>query len=148
VHSVEIGPGPLIRELSVLMERPSPARLTRESVVPFRMVEGRVYHRDLELVFAEFTVKTHGSVGLDQSLDIMAEMPVPPKWVGANPLGTALKNQTIRLPIGGTLQEPKIDAKALAQVSADFLKGSATNLLRDTLNKQFDRLFTPPKREE
>jgi hypothetical protein len=144
VHTVDIGPGPLVRELATLLERPGVARLSRESVVPFKMVDGRVYHRDLELVFPELTIRTHGSVGLDRSLAIMAEMPVPPKWIGANPLGTALKNQTIRLPIGGTLNEPKIDPKALAQVSAEFVKAGARNLLLDGLNRGLDRLLKPP----
>jgi hypothetical protein len=148
VHSVEIGAGPLVRELAVVLDRPGIAKLSRESVVPFRMVEGRVYHRDLELVFPDVTIRTHGSVGLDQSLAIMAEMPVPPKWIGNNPLGVALKNQTIRLPIEGTLQRPLIDRQALARASAEFVRGSATNLLRDTLNKQLDRLFSPPPEEE
>ena len=65
----------------------------------------------------------------------------------ANPLGVALKNQTIRLPIEGTLQRPQIDRQALAKASAEFVRGSAANLLRDTLNKQLDRLFNPPKDE-
>jgi hypothetical protein len=137
-----------VRELAVLLDRPGIARLSRESVVPFRLVEGRVYHRDLELVFPDLTIRTHGSVGLDQTLSIMAEMPVPPKWLGNNPLGASLKNQTIRLPIGGTLSQPQIDRRALAQVSAEFVRGSAGNLLRDTLNKQFDRLFNPPGQDE
>jgi hypothetical protein len=145
VHSVEIGPGPLVRELATLLERPGVARLSKESVVPFRMVQGRVYHRDLELVFPELTIRTHGSVGLDRTLAIMAEMPVPPKWIGNNPLGTAMRNQTIRLPIGGTLNEPTIDPKALAQVSGDFLKAGARNLLLDGLNRGLDRLFKPPE---
>jgi hypothetical protein len=148
VHSVEVSAGPLVRELAVLLERPGVARLSRESVVPFRMVDGRVYHRDLELVFPDVTIRTHGSVGLDQSLAIMAEMPVPPKWLGNNPLGVALKNQTIRLPIEGTLQRPQIDRQALAKASAEFVRGSASNLLRDTLNKQLDRLFKPPPEEQ
>ncbi len=146
VHSVEIGPGPLVRELATLLQRPGIARLSKESVVPFRMVEGRVYHRDLELVFPEMTIRTHGSVGLDRTLAIMAEMPVPPKWIGNNPLGTAMKNQTIRLPIGGTLSEPRIDSKALAQASGEFLKAGARNLLFDGLNRGLDRLFQPPEK--
>lgn len=143
VHTVEIGPGPLVRELATLLDRPGIAKLSKESVVPFKMVDGRVYHRDLELVFPELTIRTHGSVGLDRTLAILAEMPVPPKWIGGNSLGTALKNQTIRLPIGGTLDQPRIDPKALAQASAEFLKTGARNLLFDGLNRGLDRFLKP-----
>ena len=75
----------------------------------------------------------------------MAEMPVPPKWISGNSLGTALKNQTIKLPIGGTLNEPRIDPKALAQASGEFLRTGARNLLFDELNRGLNRLLKPPE---
>ena len=93
VHSVEIGPGPLIQELALVLDRAVPARLTRESVISFQMVDGRVYHRDLEMIFPDLTIRTYGSVGLDRSLALMAEMPVPRKWRGENVLGTALQQR-------------------------------------------------------
>ncbi len=145
IHSVEVGPGPLVRELAVLLGRAAPARLRRESVVPFRMVQGRVYHQGLELIFPDLTIRTYGSVGLDQTLAVMAEMPVPPKWLGNNVLGSALRNQTIRLPIGGTLSKPKIDQRALDRVSRQFLENAARNVIEDELNKQLERLFDPQR---
>ena len=45
------------------------------------MVQGRVYHRGLELQLPEVTVRTYGSVGVDQTLAIMAEMNVPLTWI-------------------------------------------------------------------
>ena len=141
VHSVEIGPGNLMRELAVLFNRPASARLQRESVVDFRMVEGRIYHRGLELVFPEFTIRTYGSVGLDKTLSIMAEMPVPAKWIGNNRLGDAIKSQTVRLPIGGTLDRPKLDEAAMQQASAQFIRNAAGTAVEGELQKQIDRQF-------
>lgn len=141
VHSVQIGPGPLTQELAVLMNRPSPARLARESAVTFRMVDRRVYHRDLELVFPDFTIRTHGSVGMDGTVAIMAELPVPPKWIGNNALGDALKNRTLRLPIGGTMERPKIDQQVLAQLTAEFATEGAVDALKGELNRQLNKLF-------
>ncbi|MHB1033106.1 MAG: AsmA family protein [Pirellulales bacterium] len=146
IHDVQIGPGPLIGELTTLLGLSGPAKLAHESIVPFRMVNGRVYHRDLELAFPDLVIRTYGSVGLDQTLAIMAEMPVPPKWIGQNPLGTALKNRTIRLPIGGTLQRPQIDRQAFREISREFLRGAAGDLLRDELNKQLENLLKPGKK--
>lgn len=145
VHSVQIGPGPLVQELAVLMNRGAPAALTRESVVDFRMVQGRIYHRGLELVFPEFTLKTYGSVGLDESLAIMAELPIPPKWLGNNSIGQALQGQTIQLPIGGTLKNPKIDQKALSQANAQLFQNTATGILKQELFKGLDKVLGPPK---
>ncbi len=141
IHNVEIAGGPLVRELGVLLQRPSTASLARESKVAFRMVGGRIYHRDLELVFPELTIRTHGSVGLDHSLALMAEMPVPPKWLGNNTLGNAMRNQIIQLPIGGTLEQPKIDQRAMQQASAQFIRNTASNAIMNELNNQFDRIL-------
>ncbi|MBL9124739.1 MAG: hypothetical protein JNG90_13970 [Planctomycetaceae bacterium] len=149
VHSVDIGPGYLIQELAVLFNRTGTAKLQRESVVDFRLVEGRVYHRGLELVFPDVTIRTYGSVGLDQTVSLMAEMPVPPKWIGNNRLGSAIQNQTIRLPIGGTLNRPKIDEVAMQQVSSQFIRNAAgaavEGEVQKQIDRQFQRLFGPAK---
>ena len=150
VHSAEIGPGPLVQELAILLGHATPARLRREAVVPFQMVQGRVYHRDLELVFPDLTIRTYGSVGLDQSLQIMAEMPIPPKWRGRHEmLDLALRDQIIKVPIAGTLSQPKIDRKTLDQLSQRFLENAARNVLErgfnEGLNRGLDQLFGPPQ---
>jgi hypothetical protein len=146
IHSMEVGPGPLVRQFAVLLGRETPAKLRQESTVLFRMVGGRVYHQGLELIFPEFTVRTHGSVGLDQTMNLMAEMPVPPKWLANTPrLAQTLRNQTISVPIAGTLSQPRLDQKAIADLSRQFLQKAAGNMIEGGLNKQFERLFGPKK---
>lgn len=140
IHSAQVGPGPLVQELAVLLDRPGPAQLARESVIPFRMVDGRVYHQNVAMIFPEVTIRTSGSVGLDQTLALVAEMPVPPKWIGNNVVGSALRNQIIRLPIAGTLTRPAIDRPALAQLSRQFMRNAAQNVLQDQLNKHQDQI--------
>ena len=146
IHSAQIGPGPLVGELAVLLGHASPAELAGESVISFRMVDGRVYHRDLELVFPDLVIRTHGSVGLDQSLDIVAEMPVPPKWRGSHELvDSALRDQLIRVPIGGTLTRPRLDRKTLEMLSQQFLDNAVRNVVEEGLNRGLERLFAPPR---
>jgi len=83
---------------------------------------------------------------LDQTLAIMAEMPVPPKWIEKNPLAAqALRGQTLRIPIGGTLGKPKLDQKVMEQLTRQFMQKAAENLLEGEINKQLDRLFGPRK---
>ena len=53
---------------------------------------GRIYHEGLELRFSDLTIRTSGSVGVDQSLALLAEMPVPPKWVASMPVAASLGN--------------------------------------------------------
>ncbi len=146
IHSIEIGPGPLIHEFSVLMGRDAPAKLRQQSVVQFRMVDGRIWHQGLELMFPDFTVRTQGSVGLDETLMIMAEMPVPPKWLQSNPmLSQAMRNEIIRLPIAGTLTKPQLDQKVMADYTRRFLQKAASNMLEGELNNQLNRLLGPRK---
>ena len=123
IHTMEVGPGPLVRQFAVFLGRETPAKLRQESTVLFRMVRGRVYHQGLELIFPEFTVRTYGWVGLDQTMNLMAEMPVPPKWLKNTPtLSQAFRNQTIRVPIAGTLGKPQLDQRVMADLSRQFLQ--------------------------
>jgi len=63
-------------------------------------------------------------------------MPVPPKWLGSSKLAkSALGNQTIRLPIGGTLSQPRLDEHALREASAKFVRDAAENVLRQEEGK-------------
>ncbi len=145
IHSAEVAPGPLVEELAVLLGRASPARISQESVINFRMADGGVYHEGMDLVFPDLTIRTKGLVGFDGTLSLTAEMSVPPKWLDGNPAAGALRSQTIRLPVGGTLKRPVIDRKALAQTSAQFLRNVAHNLIQEELHRQVDRLLNPPQ---
>ena len=145
VHSVEVGPGPLVRELAVLMNREAPARMRPDSVIPFRLVGGRIYHKDLELTFPDLTIRTAGSVGLDETVSIVAEMPIPPKWISDNALGTALRDQTIRLPIAGTLGQPRLDRRELEKANRQLLERTARNVLGNEVSKGLEQLFGPKR---
>lgn len=141
IHAVEITPGPLVEQLVAAVGRGSTAKLARESTIPFAMRDRRIYHEGMELVFPEVTVRTKGSVGLDRTLSLVASMPVPEKWIGQNPLGTALKNQTIELPVAGTLEQPQLDRRGLESFTQRAVGTAARNLFEDHLKQQFDRLL-------
>jgi hypothetical protein len=146
VHDVEIGPGPLIKELAILMEREKPAQLRKESVVKFEMYQGRIYHDNMELVFPDFSIHTKGSVGIDdQTLSVLAEMPIPPKWLVNNPLASSLKNQTLAIPLGGTLSNPQLDKNKLEEYTRQFMKKAIIGGLEDNLNRGLEQLFRKPQ---
>jgi hypothetical protein len=145
VHTVQLGPGPLIQELSVLFANRGSIRLKKESVVPFEMYEGRIYHRDLVLQFPDFEIRMTGSVGLDGTLDMTAEMPIPTKWIGNNALGDFLKNRVIEVPIGGTVEHPRIDHQRLEELSASFFRDSAASKVESEIGRQLNRFFSPSR---
>jgi len=140
IHSVQVGPGPLLQELALVLGRATPAEIARDSAIPFRMVGGRVYHRDLELLFGDVKLRTYGSVGMDQTLAMMVVVPTPPSWLANPALAPALKNQkTIEVPVGGTLRQPRIDRVALEQISRQFLQNAVQNAARSAIEDQINR---------
>ena len=121
------GIGPMLHALSVLLGGDAPAQLRQGSVVAFRMKDRRVYHDGLELVFPALTVRTSGSVGLDRTMDLTAEMPVPPRWLGNNAAAIrAVASQTIRLPLRGTLERPELDPRAYSRPARNSRPKPAT----------------------
>jgi len=148
IHSAQIGPGYLIQELAQLFGKTNPVYVMRESVIPFRVTKGRIYHQQMELTFNDVIIRTYGSVGLiDQTVALMVEMPIPPKWQTNKLVGAALKNQTIKLPISGYLGQMKIDRTALDQLARQVVQTATQNALESRLNKPLEKLLGPlPKR--
>jgi hypothetical protein len=103
------------------------------------MVNRRVFHQGLTFLAGNVQITTHGSVGIDdESLAIMAEVPMQDSWIGGNP---ALKNQTLQIPIEGTLKNPKIDRRAIEQFAGQMIQNTARGALLDQVNKQLNKLL-------
>jgi hypothetical protein len=140
IERVEVSGGPLLGDVLPAILLMKPARVPLLPDVQFWVQNGRVYHKGVGIELQGTTVTTSGSVGFDESLDIVAEMTVPEKWLGGNVLGKALKNQKIKIPIRGTLHSPQVDAKELARLRSEFVGEAAGNVIRDEL---LDRLLKP-----
>ena len=109
--------------------------------VEFRLVNRRVYHRNLKFIVGTLPITTHGSVGMDESLSMVAEVPLRANLFGRDlSLGT-LEGQALQIPIGGTLTEPKLDRGVLAQQTGQLLQNMTRGVLLDEVNKQLERLF-------
>jgi hypothetical protein len=139
IHRAQVSGSPLVREVATLLKGSPTLTLMRDSVVSFHLVNGRVHHQDLQLVFPEVTVRTSGSVGLDGSLDLVAELRVPAKWVGDGRLGVAA-GKTIRVPVRGSLAHPQLDQQALRAEGIQFLRDT----MRNEAEKKLDRLLRRP----
>ena len=120
------------------------------------MAENRVYHEGLQMAVKDVVIRTSGSVGTDQSISIVAEVPVRDEWLSRNQYLAALRGQTIKVPIHGSLTSPKLDQNALSQITQQAVSGAANryiqggvNQLDSELNKQLNRglekLFGTPR---
>jgi hypothetical protein len=118
--------------------------MTKEQTIPVRLVQGRVHHQNLEIPLGDISLKTSGSVGLDGSLQVMAEFPAPSRWLGKN---TPKALTVVRLPIGGTISTPRIDPQALQQIVSRYAVETAGELLKREFEKNIPKWFQgPPKK--
>jgi hypothetical protein len=111
--------------------------------VTFRLVDGRVYHEGMNMDVGPVTLRTQGWVALDESIGLVVEIPVKSEWFGGSQAPTGLRDQTLQIPMSGTLRQPKIDPRAWQQVVVLFGQNAARGVIQDQLNKQLDRLFQP-----
>ncbi len=151
VHGANVGPGPLGQQLMTIarqvkgiadgsllsLQAVAPAASQNvtwmslpQQQVPFAIRNGRVAHEGLQFQIDDVAVRTSGSVGLDQSLQMTAEIPIVDKWVEGNRLASGLRGQKLQLPVTGTVTRPQIDNSALAGLSQNLLRGAATNVIQ------------------
>ncbi|HKD37928.1 MAG TPA: hypothetical protein VKB78_14045, partial [Pirellulales bacterium] len=152
IISADINPGPIIRPFSLLSSQlkailngqlpplaagsETPLVHYPQQTVDFRVVNQRVYHERIEMKIGDMTVRTHGSVGLiDESLLLEAEVPIrtTPPLIGLGQPQT--QEQVVRIPIEGTLGNPKLDPRAVETLAAQLVKNGARNTIRDSLDK-------------
>jgi translocation and assembly module TamB len=130
---------PLLRELLVLTEGQPVVEIDKESEIRFRVRQGRVYHEGLRLRLPGMVIETSGFVGLDRSLEMTAEMPIPPRWFPNERVREKLAGQRIRVPIGGTLDKPRLDKQGFQRQVAELVQESAGRLIEGEINKQIDK---------
>jgi translocation and assembly module TamB len=171
IHEAQIGPGPLamtylnlaMQVKAILAGKPGqpdsidPNKgwiLLPEQQVEMRALAGRVHHRGLTMHVKDVVIRTEGSVGFDQKLELVAAIPVQDKWIEKEKLPAFLKGQTIYVPIRGQINKPEPDARVLGELAKQLLVGGAQNLLKEKLEtgrgrieqelqKGLDRLFQP-----
>jgi hypothetical protein len=129
ISSLEVGPGPLVAELAGFLKTRSKLLVVEKGPVAFHMADGRIQHGDMVFRIEGLTVRTHGSVGLDKSLALVAEVPMPGHLLGDGPVAAVLAKQTLTIPISGTLSKPRIDAAGLGDSGMDIL----SNVLGEVL---------------
>ncbi len=140
LHDANLTAGPVFAQVLTLLEANTTAvTIAKEQVVPVAVDRGRVYHENFALTFGQTVVKSKGSVGLaDQSLQLELELPIPPRAIDGllknNPrILEALKKQTIRVPVGGTLNQPRLDKKAFDAAVGQVVRGATKDATRGFL---------------
>ncbi|MBC8116135.1 MAG: hypothetical protein H7062_17250, partial [Candidatus Saccharimonas sp.] len=89
----------------------------------------------------DVTLRTSGSVGMDETLNLIAEFGIPDDWIGNTKLLAGLKGKSIRIPIGGTLSRPHPDSRILGELTKQLGGSALEGLLEKNLDNKLDGLF-------
>ncbi len=175
VHQAQITPGPLGNQILAvtdrikaltkskslkpadllsMTERSASAGGDRERVlvtlpeqeVPFRLINGRVHHEGLTLVTKEATLKTRGSVGLDESLELVIEVPIRDEWIAPNKQLASLRGKSLSIPVRGSLSAPQLDLRVFERLAREAITAPVENLLESELQKGLNRLLPGKKK--
>jgi translocation and assembly module TamB len=114
-----------------------------ERTVDVRVIDGRVYHENLEFLIDDVPVRSRGSVGFDETLAVEIEVPIQQKWVGDKPALKGLVGQVLKIPVQGTFNQPKIDERVVGNFIAQAAQSAASGAIEGELNKALDKLFKP-----
>ncbi len=111
--------------------------------IGFTVDRGVVTHDRLFMEIDRSQIVTSGRVSLDGRLDLVAQVPLDPRWLGRDLQGLA--GQPVTLPIDGTLSRPSLDSagvrQVIAQLGAQAVQNTAENYLQQQLNRGLERIF-------
>lgn len=145
VHKATVTGGPVITEVAKLLGADSGTMtLANEQTVPVRVERGRVYHENLNIKVGAYIIKTTGSVGFDNTLDLVADVPIPgglPGFKNAPALAKAMTGKRVTVPIKGTLAAPALDQKQFQAAVAKLAQSVAKEAGQAALQKEIDKAF-------
>lgn len=113
----------------------------KERTIDVQVVDGRVYHRNLEFLIDDVPVRSYGSVGFDQSMAIVLQVPVQEKWVRGTPALHGLIGQVIEIPVNGTFTKWNVDERAVGNFVAQAAQSAVGGAIGGELNKALEGLF-------
>jgi len=144
IHKATVTAGPIVTEIAKLLGAENGTMtLANEQSVPVRVERGRVYHENLNVKIGGYFVKTSGSVGFDNSVDLMADVPIPggmPGLKNTPAIAKALTGKRVLVPIKGTLSHPLMDPKQFQAAIAKLAQSVAKDVSKDVLQRELEKL--------
>jgi hypothetical protein len=159
VHQVRVRPGASALQVLGLYEQiqsiitKKPAGVPRDRVwmnmpeqaIPFKLTAGRVHHQNVTFIVGDGTIQSSGSVGIDETVDLMLLVPIRDDWASSDKLLSGLKGKSLRIPVRGTLSSPQIDSRILTelatQIGGTALEGALENKLDDLFKKKLNKFL-------
>ena len=122
--------------------------------IEFELRNNRIHCSPIRLdIGTDEKIVLVGSVGLDQTIDYTASMPVTEGMarsvgVNANDYTNYLAGASINVPIRGTASDPDIGAHVLRDMAADLARQAARRAVEERATRALEGLFGRPRQEE
>ena len=160
IHGATLGPGPLAQQFLGIAQQVKQlvgkgnSRITdsakswvvlQPQQIRFQLSDRRVYHEGFQMLIDDVPIRTRGSVGLDETLSMVAEVPIMDRWIAGETALAGLRGQILSVPVGGTVSRPRLDQRAITQLSGQLVRRAAEGYLQqevgNQIQKQLDKLF-------
>jgi hypothetical protein len=145
IHKATVGATPLVAEVAKLLgAKNTTMTLASEEAVPVQVADGRVHHQNFAFKVSGTTLRTSGSVGFDNTLDLVVDVPLPKElpMLKNNPLlQKAVAGKVVKVPVKGTLSRPALDPRAFEQAVVALAREGAKDVGKDLLDKELNKLF-------
>jgi hypothetical protein len=113
-------------------------RMDRQQI-QFKLQDRRMYHSPVDFKVRNVVIRTHGSVGVDQTLDIVAEISFSEELLARAKFLSQFRDRPLLLPIQGTLRKPKVDPQVVGRLAAEFGQNAIEGIINRGLQKLIDR---------
>ena len=77
---------------------------------------------------------------------MLVEIPIPDEWLDRGPVLRALRGEVVSIPLRGTLEQPDVDGRALAEWGKRIGMQAAGGLLQNLLENGLDRAAEKARR--
>jgi translocation and assembly module TamB len=144
-QDVVFAPGKFATEVLTLTGKPDRPGLKIRQSVQLAIADGRVTQKGLEIpVRGDASIGLDGSVGFDQTLDLRARVPLARSMLGqVAGLDKTIGGQRVTVPIGGTVQQPRVNRQALQVALKELSKGLFTRELSEKASDLLNQLAPP-----
>ena len=121
LQNVLLSPGGMLAKIVELAKIRDAAIEVPEQRITFECIDGRIHPSPLEIALDEATLVVKGSVGLDQTVSYVCQVPVTKKLVGRE-VYPYLEGESLELKIGGTISQPDLGSRTFTRAVADLVK--------------------------
>jgi hypothetical protein len=120
-NDLDMGLSPAMRDILAMIYIKSSRYRVKQLPMHVVIRDERVYIDPVTMVFLKQPLSFSGSVGFDSTIKYLIEIPISEAIASKTGLNIP-KGLTVKVPITGTVDNPKLDTSALESAFGDFLK--------------------------